>query len=391
MEAAPVLVWSPELCEQHFGPGHPMDPVRLELTHALVVALGIERHLRVVPAPPATDEQLRIFHDTDYIAAVHQAQATGHAPAGFGLGDPDNPIHPVIHDASARFVGSTLAAVDAVVSGRAPRAFSMAGGMHHAMPGAAAGFCVYNDAAIAILTARAGGTGPVVYVDLDVHHGDGVQLAFLEDPNVTTISLQQHPRAIFPHTGYPAETGRGAGAGHALNVALPEEATDAGWLRAVEAVVEPVLREVRPALLVSQHGADTHARDPLGGLCISVEAQREACLMMRDLADRYCGGRWVALGGGGYDVAHAVPLVWTHVAAVVAGVDLDPATETPAAWRRQVLERTGQQAPLHLGDGVEVSWKHFSAGHDPADPVDRAIMATRRAAFPQLGLDPRTA
>ncbi len=385
----PVLLWSDELLRYDFGPAHPMNPLRLELTRSLLDCLDLTGRFDVLVPPVATDDELALVHDRAYIAVVREAERTGHAPPGWGLGDADNPVFPLIHTAAARIAGGSLLAARLIVEGRARRAFSFAGGMHHAMPAAAAGFCVYNDVAIALAAVRP--LGPVVYVDLDVHHGDGVQRAFESDPAVTTISLHQHPRSLYPHTGYPAEIGGGGGAGHAMNVALPEDVTDGQWLRALEAIAAPVLRELEPVLLVTQHGCDTHRADPLGGLGISIEAQREAARLLRGLAEEHCGGRWLAVGGGGYDVVETVPRVWAHVAAVVADADLDPAAAAPAAWRDHVRRVTGREAPATLGDGVSVTWKPFHLGRNPADAVDRAIMATRSAAFPALGLDPSTA
>lgn len=384
----PVLLWSDELLRYDFGPGHPMDPLRLDLTRRLLESFELTERFDVVAPPLATDAELALVHDPAYIAVVREAERTGRAAAGWGLGDADTPLFPHIHTAAARIAGAALAGARLILAGSAARAFSVAGGMHHAMPAAAAGFCVYNDVAVAIAAVR--GAGPVVYVDLDVHHGDGVQRAFEDDSGVTTISLHQHPRSLYPHTGYPGEIGSGRGTGHAVNVALPEDVTDAQWLRALEAIVAPVLREVRPVLLVTQHGCDTHAADPLGGLGISIEAQREAAIILRGLAEEWCGGRWLAVGGGGYDVG-VVPLVWTHVAAVIADADLDPATPTPQPWRDHLHHITGRDAPATLGDGVRPAWKAFHGGHDPADAVDRAILATRLAAFPALGIDPLTA
>lgn len=384
----PVLPWSEEFLRYDFGPGHPMDPVRLDLTRHLLDDLGLTGRFDVVAPPAATDAELALVHGPAYIRAVRAAERTGHAEAGWGLGDADNPVFPLIHTAAARIAGATLDAVRRVVDGRAPRAFVVAGGLHHAMPAAAAGFCVYNDVAVALAAVRA--SGPLLYVDLDVHHGDGVQRAFFDDPAVTTVSLHQHPRSLYPHTGYPAEVGRGGGSGHALNLALPEDVTDAQWLRALEAIVAPVVAELRPRLLLSQHGCDTHRDDPLGGLAISIEAQREAAILLRGLADEHCGGRWVAVGGGGYDLL-TVPRVWTHVAAVVADADVDPTTPTPERWRAHVRRVTGGAAPETMGDGVTATFSPFHRGHNPADAVDRAIMATRSAAFPSLGLDPLTA
>lgn len=385
-----AYVWSEELLRYRFGPGHPMDPVRLELTRALIVELGLP--LDVLPAPVATDRELEQVHGAQYVADVRRSAAAA-VPYALGLTDEhgDNPVFPDLHQAAARIAGGTRAGLRAVRSGAPPRVLAFAGGMHHAMPERAAGFCIFNDAALAIADSLADGASRVLYVDVDVHHGDGVQACFAADPRVITISVHQHPHSLFPHTGFPSEIGVGQGIGHALNVALPVEVTDGQWLRAIDAVVEPVAREWRPEVVVSQHGADTHAADPLGGLEISIEAQREAAILMRGYADEYASGRWLALGGGGYDVLGAVPVVWAHVAAVVAGVDLPTTTPLPPGFAARLGE-LGAAARPFLGDtGAAVRWRPFAAGWDPGDAVDRAVMATRQAAFAHLGLDPLTA
>ena len=388
--AMAAMVWAEELLGYDFGPGHPMDPRRLALTRSLVQALGVP--LAVIPPVLPTREELERIHEPAYLDALARAGRDGAVDPARGLGATDErgdtPVFPGIDRAAALAVGSTLAAVRAVTRGEAESAFSPVGGLHHAMPGAAAGFCVLNDAAVAIADHLAAGGGDVLYVDVDAHHGDGVEACFRDSPRVTTISLHQHPRSLFPHTGYPAEVGSGEGRGHSLNLALPEEVDDGGWLRALEAVLLPVARELRPSLIVSQHGADTHGRDPLADLAISVEAQHAAALVIRDTARQYAGGRWVALGGGGYDVADVVPRAWAAVAGAVAGIDLDLATPLPEQWREEASVVGGAGVPRALGDGVDVAWRSFERGHDPADPVDRAILATRHAAFPLLGLDP---
>lgn len=364
------MVWSEDLLAYDFGPGHPMDPVRLRLTRDLVASLRLDRSFRLVEPRIADDDELALVHHRAFIAAVRSAGDSLRGDVAFGLGASeeemaDTPVFAGMHEAAARLVGGTIEAVRAVGSGTAPRAVFFGGGMHHAMPGAAAGFCIYNDAAVAIADHLERGGGDVVYIDLDVHHGDGVERAFADDPRVTTISVHQHPRSLFPHTGYSQDVCGGS----AVNLPLPEDVDNAGWMRAVEAVVEPVVREVRPSLVVSQHGADPHRNDPLASLGLSVEALTEGARLVRSVAERYAAGRWVALGGGGYDVADAVPRAWAALVAVVADV------EVPAA----------------LGDGAAVRWRPYAEGHDPADPVDRAITATRNAAFPGLGLDPLTA
>ena len=224
-----------------------------------------------------------------------------------------------MHEASALVTGATLAAARAVWNGETGHAVNIAGGLHHAMRRAASGFCVYNDPAIAIKWMLDQGAQRIAYVDVDVHHGDGVQAAFYDDPRVLTISLHEHPATLFPGTGLASEIGSGQGLGYAVNVALPAFTGDAGWLRAFDAVVPPLVRAFGPEVLVSQHGCDSHRLDPLANLQLSVDGQRRAQLMVHDLAHEVAGGRWLLTGGGGYELVQVVPRSWTHLLAVASG------------------------------------------------------------------------
>jgi acetoin utilization protein AcuC len=226
------------------------------------------------------------------------------------------------------------------------------------------------------------------YVDIDVHHGDGVEAAFYDDPRVLTISLHEHPMTLFPGTGLPSDTGGPNAGGLAVNVALPAGTGDAGWLRAFDAVVPPLLRQFRPDILVSQHGCDTHRLDPLAHLELSIDGQRVAHQRLHQLAHETAGGRWLLTGGGGYELVQVVPRTWTHLLAEAAGQPIDPATPTPAQWREYTLARTGVAAPERMTEGAAADFTPFEGGYDPADPVDRAIMATRSAVFPSHGLFP---
>jgi acetoin utilization protein AcuC len=368
-----------------------MRSVRLELATALARDLRLldRPGARVVAPEPASDDVLATMHDLDYVAAVRRApeDVVGRLGLRYGIGTADNPIFARMHEASALAVGASVAGAEAVWRGEAEHAVNAGGGLHHAMRGRASGFCVYNDAAIAIGRLLDLGARRVAYVDVDVHHGDGVQAAFYRDPRVLTISLHQSGSTLFPGTGFPDEIGVDDGAGCAVNVALPPGTDDAGWLRAFHAVVPGLLRTFRPEVLVTQHGADTHAADPLAELLLSVDGQRAAAVALHDLAHELTGGRWLALGGGGYALCAVVPRTWTHLTAVVTGDPLDPATVVPESWRELALRRTGQTPPTVMTDGVEPRWTSWHPS-DGEDPVDRAILATRRAVFPLHGLDP---
>ncbi|MFI6452179.1 acetoin utilization protein AcuC [Streptosporangium amethystogenes] len=379
------VVWDDALISYDFGPEHPLAPVRVELTMALARELGVLDLVEMSGCAPATDDELALVHKRDYIEAVKRVSATGRRDLGCGLGTVDNPAFVGVHEASALITGASLAAARAVWTGEVEHAVNVAGGLHHAMPALASGFCVYNDPGVAIAWLLAQGASRVAYVDVDVHHGDGVQAMFYDDPRVLTISLHESPRTLFPGTGFPNESGA---EGTAVNVALPAGCGDGDWLRAFHSVVPPLLREFAPEVLVTQHGCDSHALDPLANLMLSLDGQRMAYAALHELAHETAGGRWVVTGGGGYELVQVVPRAWTHLIAEVAGHPLDPRTATPETWRTFVKERTGQSAPLTLTDGRNPEFQDFSTGYDPADPIDRAIMATRKAIFPFHGLDP---
>ncbi|MBO0819206.1 MAG: acetoin utilization protein AcuC, partial [Actinobacteria bacterium] len=378
-----------------FGPSHPLAPIRVELTVELARDFGVldTSGVSVAAPEPAGPADLELVHDTDYIAIVRQVSAEPSALDlrtlfRYGLGTPDDPVFPGMHEASALVAGATLAAARAVWTGAAEHGVNVAGGLHHAMAGNASGFCVYNDPAIAIEWLLRQGAERVAYVDIDVHHGDGVQAAFWADPRVLTISLHQHPATLFPGTGLPTETGAAGVEGSAVNVALPAGTRDAGWLRAFHATVPPLLRAFRPQILVSQHGCDTHWSDPLANLELTIDAQRAAHAAIHRLAHETAGGHWLATGGGGYSLVEVVPRTWTHLLAEAAGSPIDPQSETPGTWREYVQRRTGRTAPGSMTEGQPAEFISFESGYDPAEPVDRAIMATRNAVFPLHGLMP---
>lgn len=383
-----AVVWDEALLAYDLG-DHPLNPVRVELTMALARELGVldRPGVRLIVPKPADDDALTLVHTPEYLDAVRAAPDDPFF-SGWGLNTPDNPVFTGMHAASARIVGATVAAAEAVWYGEVTRAVNIAGGLHHAMAARACGFCVYNDPAVAIARLLDLGAQRIAYVDVDVHHGDGVQAAFYGDPRVLTVSLHETPLALFPGTGFPDETGGPGAEGMAVNVALPPGTDDGGWLRAFDAVVPSVLRAYAPELLITQCGADGHRLDPLADLRLSVDGQRAAYLRLRGLADELCDGRWVATGGGGYALVEVVPRAWTHLLAVATGDALDPGILTPPAWRKLAAERCpGVDVPLRMTDGPSPEVLRWEPGTTP-DPVDTAILATRKAVFPLHGLDP---
>jgi acetoin utilization protein AcuC len=374
------LVHSDALTGYDFGADHPMAPGRVQNTVSLATQLGVIDRLEIV-APPEIDlELIRKVHHDDYIAAVRAAEPN----AAFGLGTSDNPVFPGMHEVAARVSMASVEAARSVWSGESLRASNISGGLHHAMPDRTSGFCVYNDIAVAIRWLLDQGCQRVAYVDVDVHHGDGVQAIFYDDPRVLTISLHETPVCLFPGTGFPTETGGPDARGTAVNLALPPGTNDAGWLRAFHAVVPHAVRAFQPTVLVTQHGCDSHEHDPLADLDLSLDGQRASYLALAALADSECEGRWVSVGGGGYSVLDVVPRAWTHLLGIVSGEPVPPETQIPEAWREEV----GPYAPYVMTDGADARYVPFEDGITPESRLDQAILATRRAVFPDLGLDP---
>jgi acetoin utilization protein AcuC len=392
------VAWDDGLTGYDFGPRHPLAPLRLELTIELARALGLFHADGVSLEVPgaATDAELALVHDPVYIAMVKMAGSPAMQGDGlgarallmYGLGTEDDPVFGRMHEASALVTGSTLAAARAVWTSAAQHGASIAGGLHHAMVASASRFCVYNDPAVAIAWLLRQGAERIAYVDIDAHHGDGVQAAFWHDPRVLTISLHEHQETLFPGTGFLSGAGGPGAEGAAVNVALPAGTRDAGWLRAFHAVVPPLLREFRPQVLVSQHGCDTHWSDPLAGLELTIDGQRAAHAALHTLAHEVAGGRWLLTGGGGCQHVQVVPRSWTHLLFEAAGRPLDPASPTPARWREYAGCVVGEQPPELMTEGGQGKYADFDAGYDPAEPVDQAILATRKAVFPLHGLMP---
>jgi acetoin utilization protein AcuC len=358
MIGSAALVYRTELADYELGPGHPLKPARVTNSVALMEAYGLlgEGGASIISPEPATDEDLALVHDPDYVAAVKRASADPRrTERSMGIGTMDNPAVAGMHEISALITGGAMLATDAVVTGRCLRTFNVAGGLHHAHRARAAGFCVYNDPAVGI--ARVLAAEPdlkVVYLDIDAHHGDGVEEMFYTDRRVLTISLHQSGASLFPGTGFADEIGRDEGLGYAANVPLPPYATDDCYRYAFDEFVAPLVEAFRPDLLVTQNGADAHHADPLSNLGMTLEGYRDLQTRIRALADEVCGGRIVAHGGGGYAYATVVPRAWTLVLAVLLGRSLSE--ELPAEWRERALPGPGGPVPTHLtlGDVFDI-------------------------------------
>lgn len=390
------VVWDEGLTAYDFGPQHPMNPIRLDLTARLCRELGVfdAPGVQVVPPslPGGDDAFLSWVHTPDYVEAVRAASADpGSADPSYGLGTEDDPAFAGMHEVSALIAGSTVRLAQDLWGDEIDHGVNFCGGLHHAMPGSASGFCIYNDAALAIQWLLDNGAERVAYVDVDVHHGDGVERIFWDDPRVLTMSIHETGRVLFPGTGFPGDIGGPDAEGSAVNIALPPGTRDAAWLRALHAVVPALVRQFRPQVLVTQQGCDSHYADPLAHMALSVDAQRAAYTMLHDLAHEVAGGKWLALGGGGYELVDVVPRAWTHLTAIAAHRPIDLETEVPAVWREHVRRSFDRPGPPRMGDGQaengHVWWRSWESGVDPDNAADQSVLATRNAIFPLHGLD----
>ncbi|HET6712674.1 MAG TPA: acetoin utilization protein AcuC [Actinomycetota bacterium] len=353
MSATAGLVVAPEARIYDHGPGHPLRPQRVLLTWDLIAEYELDRAPGVVRlgAEPADDDSLMLVHTREYIDATREA---GHGAEGswgrFGYGPGDNPIFDRMHEAGAIVAGASLAAARAVLSGEVAHAFNAAGGLHHAMPGRASGFCVYDDPAIAIAWVLTQGVERIAYVDVDVHHGDGPQAIFWDDPRVLTVSIHEYAPEIgfFPGTGGLSERGGPNAPGSAVNLPLPPGTSDEGWLEAFRTAVPSIVRDFGPDVLVTQLGCDTHTSDPLAHLGLTTGAYRTTASVLHELAHDAAGGRWIATGGGGYQWARVVPRAWTLYFAEMAGAT--PPDEIPEGWIERAEFELRAEVPTTLSD-----------------------------------------
>lgn len=383
--------WDEALASYDLGRDHPLAPVRVRLAHLLIEEFGIldrENVGSISHIKPVKMELLREVHTPEFIEAVIAASDGSSENMEFGLGSADVPVFEDMHRASSLVCGASVAAAEAVFSGQFNHSVNLSGGLHHAMRNKASGFCVYNDIALAIQWLLDQGVERIAYIDVDVHHGDGVQEIFYNDPRVTTISIHESGHSLFPGTGFADEIGGPDAKGSAVNVALRAGTSDQEWVRAFESVVPQIIEVLKPEYIVSQHGCDSHLMDPLSNMRLSIEAQRWSYQRIHELAHSYSNGRWLAYGGGGYDWVNVVPRAWTHLTAIAAGAPIDPSTEIPEAWRLILTSVTNELSPRTMGDGVNFVAKPTDNMFDPLTPIDRSILRTRDAVFPFYGLDP---
>jgi len=348
-----ALVWDDVFSRYGFERAHPMNPRRLALTVELIRALGLAGDaLRpILPPRLATTDELLLVHDRAFVEAVgalSQPDADPAAGLPWGLGTEDTPVVPGMDEVARYAVGGTLVAAEAVMEGRVRRAFNLGGGLHHARRAEAAGFCIYNDLAVAIRWMQRRYGARVMYIDYDAHHGDGVQWLFYADPDVLTLSFHESGTYLFPGTGYVDELGDGDGYGYSANMPLDAQTEDDSFIDAVRDLVPRLAEAFGPDVIVLMNGCDTHVLDPLSHLRTTTRLYEETVRIVGEVADTWCGGRIVATGGGGYAIYDVVPRAWTLVWAGLCGIEAPDAL--PVDWLRAARREAGHELPTTLRD-----------------------------------------
>ncbi|QAY65483.1 acetoin utilization protein AcuC [Paenibacillus protaetiae] len=372
-----VFVHHPDSARYQFAVHHPFDPLRLTLSQDLLSKTGaLPAQLMMQPSACSDEETerlLRLVHRDDYIGIVRQLSSK--APPQnviaqaeqYGLGTEDTPYFEGMHDAAAAIVAGSTAAADAVMKGHAAHAYHMGGGLHHGFPHKAAGFCVYNDTAITIKHLQARYGARVLYIDTDVHHGDGVQWAFYDDPDICTYSIHETGKYLFPGTGFVYEKGSDRGFGATFNIPLEPYTEDDSWIESFQSTIGKVAKAFKPDIIVSQHGCDAHAFDPLSHMYCSTRIYYTIPKLIHELAHQYAGGRWVALGGGGYDIWRVVPRAWALVwlamtdHPLIAEIGADessrrggavPTVRLPSSWTEAWAAQSPVPLPLYWMDDL---------------------------------------
>ena len=385
MSGASAVAADGRLAAYDFGPDRPFQAGRLDAGLSLLRAAKVLDDDDLLAFHPAADADLELIHDRDYLEALARFSAAGAAPADpveatrFGLVGDNRPF-PGMDQAARLVAGATMAAVDAVAAGDLAHVFAPVAGLHHAQRRRAVGFCLVNDVAVAVARCTRAWPLRVLYVDLDAHHGDGVQTAFYDDPRVCTVSLHETGRYLFPGSGEVHELGRPPGTGRSVNVPLEPRTGDDGFLAAFDAVVEPLAAAFRPDLLVTQNGCDGHADDPLSDLTLSLRGFRELARRLHKLAHRHCQGRWVATGGGGYDLDRVVPRAWALLWSELSGRRLP--SRVPSAW---LATRPEPAKDDPVGWLEPRRWRRGSAGpgaRELEERNQRTVRAVRRLALP---------
>ena len=376
-----VYPYSNALLEYEFRKDHPLKPDRLKLTYLLSKQLGLLDKVKEIEPTLASRNDLELFHSPEYIDVVVDAGTNNNIHPHYGLGTPDNPIFPLIHETGARYVGATLDAMRAIMNGTS-NAFCISGGLHHGHKSQASGFCIYNDVAIAINMLHKKRKCKVLYFDFDAHHGDGVQNAFYRSKDVLTISVHQTGKTLFPGSGFIYETGTGEGVGYSVNIPLIPGAGTPELIRAFDEVVVPLFESYKPDLLITQLGVDGHYLDPLANLAYTSHGFETVVRKLRDLSTDICDIGWLAVGGGGYHPINVARL-WTLFLGIM--LDEDIPNRMPDEFLDICTEMGYRNHPELMRDEDEVVQMYYSR-EDVSLDLDRSLRRVNELVFPYHGL-----
>jgi acetoin utilization protein AcuC len=344
-----AFVFSSAALRYDLGQHHPFKAIRPEAVKSLLEHSGLLAANNIFEPEMASLEALSAVHSNKYLSRVMQA-SRGEVVSDsleYGIGTTDTPIFAGMHEATSLVVGGTLLAAELVGSGKYTRALNLAGGLHHAQSNKGGGFCVYNDLSVAISYLRSQGLR-VAYLDIDAHHGDGVQWIHYDDPSVLTISFHETGRYLYPGTGFIYELGRGEGLGASLNVPLEPYTQNSSFLEAVDRVLEPALAWFKPDVLVLQAGADAHFFDPLADLALTLPGYQKLFNRIVQYAESFTNGRIVATGGGGYATWTAVPRVWASLYSALSARELP--FQLPQTWLNLWQSHSSEPLPETLND-----------------------------------------
>ena len=369
-----AFIYGDVLARHVLGDTHPLRPVRLRYTYELLDAYGAFKASGATLEMPreASDEEILSYHTPEYVSAVRSLGRgeTSVDPWAFNFGAGDNPSYEGMFEAAAWSTGASLKAAELLLMEKeVEAAFSISGGLHHAMPGYAYGFCVFNDPVIAIKALLSRGLR-VAYVDIDCHHGDGVQHAFYETDAVLTISIHESGAFLFPGTGFAQETGAGRGRGYSVNVPLYPYTADDVYLRAFKEVVPPIVDAFRPDVLVTQLGIDSHFRDPITHLALTVQGFAQVVSELGRLSP----GKWLALGGGGYEL-QAVARAWALAYGVMLGQEFPD--EIPEVYRERYGIATLSDPDPPVDESVKKDTRVFA---------EASVQSVQRLIFPTHGI-----
>lgn len=339
-------VYSNQLMQYRFSDEHPFNQMRLKLTTELLIDANLLDPNQIITPRLATDDELTLIHTYDYINAIKHAShgiLSESESKKYGLANEDTSQFKQMHQHSARIVGGALKLADMIVNGKLKNGCHLGGGLHHALPGRANGFCIYNDVAITAKYLSQKYDMKVMVIDTDAHHGDGVQWSFYTQNEILNYSIHETGKFLFPGSGHYTERGKEQGFSYSVNVPLEPYTEDASFIDCFKRTVTPVVKSFDPDIILSVNGVDIHYLDPLTHMNCTLDSLYEIPYYVKSLADQYTDGKVIMFGGGGYNIWRVVPRAWSHVFLSLIDAPIQHG-DLPKQW----IEKWQHYAPLDL-------------------------------------------